>query len=110
MNSRPDNIYKDTPAEHKAKEDQLSTAFLQYLSGTGPFTGWKEDEAKFEQWMVSSLRAVIVVTLFVDLGLGKESHRCLGGVWNSRHRRTEGFRHFTTQNRCEPSGMRPCLF
>ncbi|KAJ7882909.1 ribonuclease H-like domain-containing protein [Mycena leptocephala] len=49
MNSRPDN--KDTPAERKAKEDQLSTAFLQYLSGTGPFTGWKEAKAKFEQRM-----------------------------------------------------------
>jgi hypothetical protein len=59
MNSRPDN--KDTPAERKAKQDQLSTAFLQYLSGTGPFTGWKEAKAKFEQRMVSSLCAVVVV-------------------------------------------------
>ncbi|KAJ7877330.1 ribonuclease H-like domain-containing protein [Mycena leptocephala] len=49
MNSRPDN--KDTPAERKVKEDQLSTASLQYLSGTGPFTGWKEAKAKFEQRM-----------------------------------------------------------
>ncbi|KAJ6549510.1 hypothetical protein B0H10DRAFT_1969012 [Mycena sp. CBHHK59/15] len=49
MNSRPDN--KDTPAECKAKEDQLSTAFLQYLSATGPFAGWKESQANFEKQM-----------------------------------------------------------
>ncbi|KAJ6624566.1 ribonuclease H-like domain-containing protein [Mycena sp. CBHHK59/15] len=49
MNSRPDN--KDTPAERKAKKEQLSTGFLQYLSGTGPFAGWKENAAKFEELM-----------------------------------------------------------
>ncbi|KAJ6628093.1 hypothetical protein B0H10DRAFT_2277250 [Mycena sp. CBHHK59/15] len=49
MNSRPDN--QDMPAVRKAKEGRLSTAFLQYLSSTGPFTSFKGNEANFESLM-----------------------------------------------------------
>ncbi|KAJ7814179.1 ribonuclease H-like domain-containing protein [Mycena leptocephala] len=49
MTSRPDN--KDTPAQRKAKEDQLSTAFLWYLSGTHSFGDWEVDQVKFQERM-----------------------------------------------------------
>ncbi|KAJ7077492.1 ribonuclease H-like domain-containing protein [Mycena epipterygia] len=49
MKSRPDN--KDTPAERKTKQDQLSTAFLQYLAGTHSFSAWEENKESFENRM-----------------------------------------------------------
>jgi hypothetical protein len=35
-------------AEKKQKEAQVSRAFLQYLSMTGPFKAWEKSRASFE--------------------------------------------------------------
>jgi hypothetical protein len=51
IKSRPDN--KDTPAVRQAKVEKLSTAFLQYLSGTASFASWTGNEATFAKRMVS---------------------------------------------------------
>ncbi|KAJ7463541.1 ribonuclease H-like domain-containing protein [Mycena latifolia] len=45
MKGRPDNI--DTPEERKAKETEVSKAFMQYLSGTGDFADF--DAETWEQ-------------------------------------------------------------
>jgi len=47
VKSRPDN--KDTPEQRTAKENEVSKAFMQYLSGTGDFSDfdpvdWKESK------------------------------------------------------------------
>ena len=37
----PSNL--NSPIVRQSKEDKLTTAFMQYLSGTGAFTEWEED-------------------------------------------------------------------
>lgn len=51
MKSRPDN--NDTLDVRTSKDQAVSTAFIQYLASTGPFMGWKEEQAEFEILMVS---------------------------------------------------------
>jgi hypothetical protein len=64
MKARPDN--PDSPAARKVKEEQLSTAFLQYLACTESFADWKGNEELFEQRMVcldsSSLHELIIIS------------------------------------------------
>lgn len=50
MKDRPENA--DSPEERHEKEHQLSRAVLQYLSGTGPFSDWRENRGEFEKLMV----------------------------------------------------------
>ncbi|KAJ6623316.1 ribonuclease H-like domain-containing protein [Mycena sp. CBHHK59/15] len=49
INDRPDN--KDTAGDRKAKENKVSKAFMQYLSGTGDFSDFNAEE--WEQLYVS---------------------------------------------------------
>ncbi|KAJ6573333.1 ribonuclease H-like domain-containing protein [Mycena sp. CBHHK59/15] len=42
INDRPDN--KDTAGDRKAKENKVSKAFMQYLSGTGDFSDFNAEE------------------------------------------------------------------
>ncbi|KAJ7253812.1 ribonuclease H-like domain-containing protein [Mycena rebaudengoi] len=53
LNKRPHNT--DTAQQRRTKELQLSAAFLKYLSHTGVFSGWKENEEVFEQQMVNPI-------------------------------------------------------
>jgi hypothetical protein len=55
MQSRPDNV--DTLEVRATKERAVSAAFMQYLASTGPFAGWKEEQAEFEILMVGLLQS-----------------------------------------------------
>ncbi|KAJ7257399.1 ribonuclease H-like domain-containing protein [Mycena rebaudengoi] len=65
INDRPDNT--DDPEERRAKEARLSAAFLKYLSGTGVFAGWKDNEDVFEQQMGRDPIAVWVALRTPDI-------------------------------------------
>ncbi|KAJ7223699.1 ribonuclease H-like domain-containing protein [Mycena rebaudengoi] len=65
MKSRPDNT--DTPIERSTKEDKLSSAFLQYLSGTGTFADWKGHATSFENRMGRDPIAVWVALSTPDI-------------------------------------------
>ncbi|KAJ7222722.1 ribonuclease H-like domain-containing protein [Mycena rebaudengoi] len=65
INDRPDN--SDSPEERRAKEARLSAAFLKYLSGTGVFAGWKDNEDVFEQQMGRDPIAVWVALRTPDI-------------------------------------------
>lgn len=50
MNSRPGN--SDAADVKSLKERAVSTAFLQYLAGTGKFSSWKNDRDEYKVSMV----------------------------------------------------------
>ena len=59
MQGRPDNA--DTLEVRTAKECAVSAAFMQYLASTGPFAGWKEEQAEFEILMVSLSQSLLYI-------------------------------------------------
>lgn len=67
MNSRPSNL--DSPAVRQTKEDRLTTAFMQYLSGTGPFAEWEEDR---KTW--SGTDPIVVWDAFETEGISELSN------------------------------------
>ena len=58
---------KDQPTNKAAADVQqvtehvVSSAFMQYLASSGPFADWKEEQAEWEQLMVSSLAQFSVI-------------------------------------------------
>lgn len=46
INSRPSNI--DSPGVREENEQALTTAFMQYLSGSGVFADWKDDRRNWK--------------------------------------------------------------
>ena len=53
MKDRPTN--QATADVRQATERTVSSAFMQYLASSGPFADWKQEQAEWEQLMVSSL-------------------------------------------------------
>ena len=45
----------NSPTVHQSKEDRLTTAFMQYLSGTGAFAEWEADR---KTWWGTDLMVV----------------------------------------------------
>lgn len=52
MKTRPDNT--DTPEQRKAKEQEISRAFIKYLSGTGDFI-----ELDVVEWEATYVRFIL---------------------------------------------------
>jgi hypothetical protein len=59
MKSWPDN--NDTLDVRTSKDRAVSTAIIQHLVSTGPFAGWKEEQAEFEILMVSCHVHIFIV-------------------------------------------------
>jgi len=51
LQARPGN--QSVPDEQLANERAVSTAFMQYLASSGVFAGFREEQAEWENLMVS---------------------------------------------------------
>lgn len=66
MMDRPSNT--DSREIRATKERELSAAFMQYLSSTGPaFGAWREDREEYETLMVSLLGYLVEAYLMFKI-------------------------------------------